>query len=533
MGDKLDMTINEVASMDRKVVIPKFEAEIEVPSFQEHVQLEKEASRKRKFHETPEAPDRPNALDTRKKWKFDEYAPFEAGFEECKPSTSAAAYEDAQSQSCPSSMERSSIEEEVNTEEEKEDSEEKEDKNSQREPSLTETDPMKIWTAADDYALIVAISHVSCLKFIHNSMPFSRKFTRAELEERYSQLMYDEKMSEQAKGRIALMKSREKICIESRTPFSREEEKCLMEAAELVLKSQKGERYDPDNHTVLQIEHFKQILKDNRTSFHKSRNPQVLSDHFRRIKSYREPKNSPYTYEAFENPTNGWVMDFDLMRPLQECRTRYHAIAKRPALRGIQSRFQTSSTVPDNAVAMIHGRFLQYAMTGSVVIMGRSSINERVDIDLSKEGPAAKVSRQQAVISHDSEHNFTIQNIGQRAIYVDSKPLPQMVATSLRHGSVIEVASIRLNFHIPVPRVLHPLTMKVAMQHRKAQAEKQQKQMLSLQRGGPPPSLPPQQKKPRVKPPTPIARKPEMHPVERLMGAGGGGGGALKLSPAN
>lgn len=40
---------------------------------------------------------------------------------------------------------------------------------------------------------------------------------------------------------------------------------------------------------------------------------------------------------------------------------------------------------------MINGQFLQYAMTGKSVTMGRASLNEKIDIDLSKEGPATKV----------------------------------------------------------------------------------------------------------------------------------------------
>uniref|UniRef100_A0A1I7TBK4 FHA domain-containing protein n=1 Tax=Caenorhabditis tropicalis TaxID=1561998 RepID=A0A1I7TBK4_9PELO len=479
MGDKLDSTINEVASMDRRVEIPR-KAEKS-----EHQRHQKSESRKRKLTEPADSYlDRPNTLETAKRWKLEEIS-----FEDTQPSTSSALNGDL----------RFSISQSPSTEEEvpiqtrrvKE----------ERGISLTESDPMKIWTAADDYSLIVAVSHVSCLQFIHNSLPFTRKFTKADLEERYCQLQYDDKLSAEAQARISKMTALQRIHIESRTPFSRDEEKCLMENAEKILKGHNGDEADK-NHTSLRFEHFKMILEQNRNTFHPSRNPQVISDHFRRIKSYRERINLPYTFKTFENPTNGYVMDFDLMRPLQECRSRYNAISRYPSLRGVLSQFQTNATVPDNALAMIHGRFLQFAMTGAMVVMGRSSMNDQVDIDLSKEGPAAKVSRQQALISHIHDDKFKIKNIGQRVMFVDSKPLPQMVSTSLRHGSIIEVASIRLTFSIPVPRELHPLTREIALQHKKALAEKQKKQQMAYQRptsSSGPPAIG-QKKPPRVKP---------------------------------
>ncbi|ULU14522.1 hypothetical protein L3Y34_016770 [Caenorhabditis briggsae] len=386
---------------------------------------------------------------------------------------------------------------------------------SHREPSQTESDPMKIWTASDDVALIASVAHVSCLRFVHNSFPFSRNFSYSDIEERFCQLMYDEKLSAMAKKRIDQMPVRQRLHIESRIPFTREEERRLMDLADKVWKPNRKEKSDPENHTVLTIEHFKKILEENRSIFHISRTPQVLSDHFRRnklppfhqsrtaqvlsdhyrrIKGYRDisTASEKYNYESLDFPSDGICMDIDIHIPLQSSRARHHAIARYPLLRSIQSKFQTSAAISDNAVAIIHGKFLQYAMTGKTAIMGRASSYDKVDIDLSKEGPAAKVSRQQALISHLGEDEFSIQNIGQRPIYVDSKPLPQMVSTSLKHGSIIKVASLRLTFSIPVPRDLHPLTLLVAKQARRPQPQ----QPINQQRGVGLP-LP---KKPRVKP---------------------------------
>ncbi|ULU14520.1 hypothetical protein L3Y34_016770 [Caenorhabditis briggsae] len=505
MGDKLDSTIDAVASMSRNMV---FE-EKRVERAKHNTKVNTDYSRKRKFEESNFL-ERPNTLMTEIS-RSESFGSFNR-----RPSSSISSQDsewtddfkrEASSEEndflCKKAEPRQRLGKKISS------------SSSHREPSQTESDPMKIWTASDDVALIASVAHVSCLRFVHNSFPFSRNFSYSDIEERFCQLMYDEKLSAMAKKRIDQMPVRQRLHIESRIPFTREEERRLMDLADKVWKPNRKEKSDPENHTVLTIEHFKKILEENRSIFHISRTPQVLSDHFRRnklppfhqsrtaqvlsdhyrrIKGYRDisTASEKYNYESLDFPSDGICMDIDIHIPLQSSRARHHAIARYPLLRSIQSKFQTSAAISDNAVAIIHGKFLQYAMTGKTAIMGRASSYDKVDIDLSKEGPAAKVSRQQALISHLGEDEFSIQNIGQRPIYVDSKPLPQMVSTSLKHGSIIKVASLRLTFSIPVPRDLHPLTLLVAKQARRPQPQ----QPINQQRGVGLP-LP---KKPRVKP---------------------------------
>ncbi|PIC54889.1 hypothetical protein B9Z55_003957 [Caenorhabditis nigoni] len=558
MGDKLDSTIDAVASMSRNMV---FE-EKRVERAKNNTKGNTDYSRKRKLEESHFL-ERPNTLMTEIS-RSESFGSFNR-----RPSSSISSQDsewtddfkrDASSEEndflCKRAEPRQRLGKKISS------------SSSHREPSQTESDPMKIWTASDDVALIASVAHVSCLRFVHNSYPFSRNFSYSDIEERFCQLMYDEKLSAMAKKRIDQMPVRQRLHIESRIPFTREEERRLMDLADKVWKPNRKEKSDSENHTVLTIEHFKKILEENRSifhisrtpqvlsdhfrrnklygnlissairaltervllvsllnlkivqylidfhhyrslhlflidncssnvfrpPFHQSRTPQVLSDHYRRIKGYRDisTASEKYNYESLDFPSDGICMDIDIHIPLQSSRARHHAIARYPLLRSIQSKFQTSAAISDNAVAIIHGKFLQYAMTGKTAIMGRASSYDKVDIDLSKEGPAAKVSRQQALISHLGEDEFSIQNIGQRPIYVDSKPLPQMVSTSLKHGSIIKVASLRLTFSIPVPRDLHPLTLLVAKQARRPQPQ----QPINQQRGVGLP-LP---KKPRVKP---------------------------------
>lgn len=74
--------------------------------------------------------------------------------------------------------------------------------------------------------------------------------------------------------------------------------------------------------------------------------------------------------------------------------------------------------------------------------MGRSTRDHTIDVDLTLEGPAAKVSRKQATIRLRNTGDFFMSSEGKRPIFVDGRPVLQGNKVKLNHNSVIEV---RLN----------------------------------------------------------------------------------------
>ena len=70
----------------------------------------------------------------------------------------------------------------------------------------------------------------------------------------------------------------------------------------------------------------------------------------------------------------------------------------------------------------------------------------QVDIDLTQEGNAKKVSRQQAQLALHSDGRFVLTNIGRRALSVNGSQLVQHHTITLQHLSVIDFAGIRLLF---------------------------------------------------------------------------------------
>lgn len=81
----------------------------------------------------------------------------------------------------------------------------------------------------------------------------------------------------------------------------------------------------------------------------------------------------------------------------------------------------------------------------------------QVDIDLTQEGNAKKVSRQQAQLALHADGRFLLTNIGRRMLLVNGKQVLQHHSIHLGHLSVIDLAGIRLLFvvnHLAVRRLV-------------------------------------------------------------------------------
>lgn len=62
-----------------------------------------------------------------------------------------------------------------------------------------------------------------------------------------------------------------------------------------------------------------------------------------------------------------------------------------------------------------------------------------MDVDLTLEGPACKVSRRQATIRLRNNGDFFISSEGKRPLFIDGRPVLQGNKVKLTHNSVIEV----------------------------------------------------------------------------------------------
>lgn len=73
------------------------------------------------------------------------------------------------------------------------------------------------------------------------------------------------------------------------------------------------------------------------------------------------------------------------------------------------------------------------------ITFGRTTKEQTVDVDLTLEGPAYKVSRKQGTIKLRSNGDFFISNEGKRPIYIDGMPLLAGSKNRINNNCVIEV----------------------------------------------------------------------------------------------
>ena len=76
------------------------------------------------------------------------------------------------------------------------------------------------------------------------------------------------------------------------------------------------------------------------------------------------------------------------------------------------------------------------------ITLGRATREQSIDVDLSLEGPAWKISRRQGVIKLRNNGDFFIANEGKRPIHIDGKPVLAGNKQKLFDNSVVEVGTL-------------------------------------------------------------------------------------------
>ena len=76
------------------------------------------------------------------------------------------------------------------------------------------------------------------------------------------------------------------------------------------------------------------------------------------------------------------------------------------------------------------------------ITLGRATREQSIDVDLSLEGPAWKISRRQGVIKLRNNGDFFIANEGKRPIHIDGKPVLAGNKQKLFDNSVVEVGAL-------------------------------------------------------------------------------------------
>jgi microspherule protein 1/U3 small nucleolar RNA-associated protein 25 len=105
------------------------------------------------------------------------------------------------------------------------------------------------------------------------------------------------------------------------------------------------------------------------------------------------------------------------------------------------------------ALAELVGTHTTFAIDRNEVVIGRSTEDLKVDVDLSLEGNATKISRQQAFLKLRWNGEFALRNVGRRPIWCNNAPITTGQRCVLAPHTLIEVGGMRLLF-VPNPTLI-------------------------------------------------------------------------------
>uniref|UniRef100_A0A182PHF0 FHA domain-containing protein n=1 Tax=Anopheles epiroticus TaxID=199890 RepID=A0A182PHF0_9DIPT len=311
------------------------------------------------------------------------------------------------------------------------------------------------WKPMDDLALITGILQTNDLRTVHRGTKFSCKFTIQEMQIRWCSLLYEEPISRIAVSAMRNMHPELVESVQSKALFSVAEEDLLG-----TIKSNEQPT----------LETFQELLNKNSSVFYHSRTAKSLLNHWQLMKQYSLlpdqsvqslPKND--TILSFSDAED-LMNDSELAEPRDEPLETELALADRKSkkeIRHLENELTRWSVLVDTitgigfspdfdqqTLAAIRGRMVRFLMRSQEIVLGRSTKDSTVDVDLSLEGPACKVSRKQGSIKLRSNGDFFITNEGKRPLYIDGKPLLCGHKTRLNDNCVIEISNLRFVFLI-------------------------------------------------------------------------------------
>ncbi|CAG2110412.1 unnamed protein product [Medioppia subpectinata] len=319
------------------------------------------------------------------------------------------------------------------------------------------------WKPSDDLALIIAVQQTNDMDCVYQSVKFSCKFTLQDIEDRWYALLYDATIAKVAVAAMRQLHPDIIAQVHSKAIFSQSEESILKSVLSTSQPS---------------IDTFEQLLLKHSDVFLPQRTPKSLSTHWTLLKHYHLlPDQTVHPLPRHEEVINFCDAEEAIDKEIQhQMPALYANTAKDDALqqellfgdrktkreiRLLENEIPKWQVLVDSitgvapsdfdnqTLAVLRGRLVRYLMRSREITLGRCTKDSVVDVDLSLEGPASKISRKQGIIKLQPNGDFIIANTGKRPFYIDSKPvLGAGNCLKISNNSVVEIAGLRFVFLI-------------------------------------------------------------------------------------
>ncbi|OQV24042.1 putative Microspherule protein 1 [Hypsibius exemplaris] len=341
------------------------------------------------------------------------------------------------------------------------------------------------WKPQDDMMLLSAIQEYRDFVMVQKHVKFTCHFNILEIQERWFSLLYNKKISKAACQAMRACPPDVMADIERHTPFTEAEESLLLEVPFLV-------EYPT-------VEVFELLLEGNHHVFHPFRTSGDLEKHWRvmladgriensdtfcvvpddqvihnteRVWSFAEVESRMKDSELKNWPLVTGEFGYEMEKSQRQNRERIMNLDKEiEHIRFLLER-SLNYELPDlvrpsfgtpqdrSFLAIILGQQAKYGMKTGKISFGRSSPGKVVDVDLSLEGYAGKLSRLHGYIILERNGVFRIENHGRRPVFVNDEILHYGDFTVLTDTGAIKVGDIYIQFFINHARVSRYLRQK-------------------------------------------------------------------------
>lgn len=316
------------------------------------------------------------------------------------------------------------------------------------------------WQPADDLSLITAVQQTNDLNLVHIGVKFSCRFSLKDVQDRWHALLYNQQISALAMERIRDLPPDVTTAALANVLWSTKEEAVLAATPSS----------DPGH-----LGTFEKLFDEHRTAFHVTRTPRAIQYHWLQMRKHRllsdqrvqplKPDDNALSFSDTEDQmADDEVMEMNIS-PVLEKELALVDRQQKMAVRRLEKELpkwqqlldgtggQSLSEFDELTLAVLRGMLVRYLMRSREITIGRNAIDHTVDVDLSLEGPARKVSRRQGVVRLEEDGHFYLKCEGKRPVYISGQPVLPGNRGRLHHNCMVEICALSFVFVINAPVV--------------------------------------------------------------------------------